>query len=226
VEPASPQVLAADAAGIGEAVALLAAGEIIAAPTDTVYGIAARLDRPDALQRLYLAKGRPEVKAIPILLGDKEAASALSADPQSFDALAHAFWPGALTIVTAAKTGLPPEVITVNDNGTLTVALRLPDSEVMRELCRRAGGALAVTSANASGEPPATSAAGVLSSSLPYLAAVVDGGETAGPLPSTIVSVASGRLQIIREGAIPADHVTTVWQQLAGQSEMRGMISG
>lgn len=222
----SPLVLGHDDAGIGEAVALLAAGHIVAAPTDTVYGIAARLDRPEALRRLFQAKGRPDVKAIPILLGDTEGVAALSAEPRALDALAGAFWPGALTIVTAARPGLSREVVTVNDNGVETVALRLPDNQTMRSLCRHSGGALAVTSANASGQAPATSAGEVLDAHLAGLAAVVDGGKTAGPLPSTIVSVVSGQVHVIREGAIPGSHVTSVWHQLAGQTEMRGMISG
>ena len=103
--------------------------------------------------------------------------------------------------------------------------MRLPDDDIMRTLCRKSGGALAVTSANASGEPPATSAAAVLEARLLHLAGVIDGGQTAGPIPSTIVSVASGQVRVIRDGAIPGDEVTSVWTQVTGQSEMRGMIS-
>ena len=146
-----PIVLSPDQAGIDAAAELLAAGNVVAAPTDTVYGIAARLDRPAALHKLYLAKGRPETKAIPILLGDVEDAIALSEEPQMLSLLAGAFWPGGLTIVTPAKPGLPPEVVTVAQDGSRTVALRLPDNIIMRTLCRHSGGALAVTSANASG---------------------------------------------------------------------------
>lgn len=221
----SPTQLGPNAAGIDEAVALLEAGEIIAAPTDTVYGIAARLDRPEALQRLFWAKGRPEAKAIPILLGDPEVASRLSSDPPALAALATAFWPGALTIVTTASPGLPAEVVTSSDQGQETIALRVPDNDIMRTLCRRSGGALAVTSANTSGEPPASSALAVLASRLPHLAAVVDGGETPGPLPSTIVSVAGPALHVVREGVIPVDQLTQVWRDANDQAEMRGMIS-
>ena len=220
-----PPVLSPDTAGIDEAVALLAAGNIVAAPTDTVYGLAARLDRPDALRKLYLAKGRPEVKAIPILLGDTKDATELASAPQALMALASAFWPGALTVVTSARPGLPPEVVTLGDGAAETVALRLPDNEIMRALCRKSGGALAVTSANASGEPPATSAAAVLTARLLHLGAVVDGGQTPGPLPSTIVSVIGLEPQIIREGVIPGDRVTSVWQDVTSNAEMRGMIS-
>ncbi len=221
----SPAVLSADAAGIDEAIALLAAGNIIAAPTDTVYGIAARLDRPDALHRLFLAKGRAEGKAIPILLGEVEGAEELSEEPQALMALAGAFWPGALTIVTAARPGLPAEVVTIGEDDAETVALRLPDNDIMRALCRRSGGALAVTSANASGAPPATSVAAVLAAPLSHLAAVVEGGQTPGPLPSTIVSVTGSRLQMIREGVIPGERVAVVWNEAHGKAEMRGMIS-
>jgi L-threonylcarbamoyladenylate synthase len=225
VESVSPVVLDHHDAGIDEAVALLAAGNVIAAPTDTVYGIAARLDRPEALRRLFVSKSRPETRAIPILIGDANVAAELCADPHALMALASAFWPGALTVVTEARPGLPPEVITFSDEGTETVALRLPANDIMRALCRRSGGALAVTSANASGEQPATSTAAVLGAQLSHLAAVVDGGQTPGPLPSTIVSVTGSRLHVIREGVIPRERVTTVWDKVNGGAEMRGMIS-
>lgn len=221
----SPSVLTADTAGIDEAVALLAAGEIIAAPTDTVYGIAARLDRPEALRRLFVAKGRPEAKAIPILLGDVGFAEELSGDPQALMALANTFWPGALTIVTGARPRLPSEVVTASDGGPGTIALRLPDNDIMRALCHNSGGALAVTSANASGESAATSAPAVIAAGILHLAAVVDGGSTPGPLPSTIVSVADGTLHLIREGVIPWDSVARVWREVNAAVEMRGMIS-
>lgn len=220
-----PFLLSADASGIDKAVALLADGNVIAAPTDTVYGIAARLDRPDALHNLFRAKGRPEAKAIPVLVGDARFALDLTASPESLSALAGAFWPGALTIVTAARPGLPPEVITFGDGGGETIALRLPDSEIMRTLCRRSGGALAVTSANASGEPPATSAEGTVAAGLRHLVAIVDGGQTPGPLPSTIVSVAGDRLKVIREGILSSERVTTVWQGVNSGAVERGMIS-
>jgi L-threonylcarbamoyladenylate synthase len=225
VAPDAPLVLGQNRQGIDQAVKLLEARNVIAAPTDTVYGIAARLDTPEALQRLFLAKGRPEAKAIPILLGDTAMATELTGEPQMVLDLAGAFWPGALTVVTVARPGLPREVVTVGDDGSETVALRLPDNEVMRELCRKSGGALAVTSANTSGEPAATSAEEVLAARLEHISAVVDGGQTPGPLPSTIVSVAGEKLQVLREGVIPGDQVTSVWHQVTGQTGMRGMIS-
>jgi L-threonylcarbamoyladenylate synthase len=220
-----PVLLSPDDAGVDEAVALLAAGNIVAAPTDTVYGIAAWLDRPDALSRLFLAKGRPETKAIPILVSDAEVAADLSEEPEVLMSLAEAFWPGALTIVTAARAGLPGEVITISDDGTQSIALRLPDNNVMRSLCRKSGGALAVTSANVSGEPPATSASAVIAARIQHLAAVIDGGQTPGPVPSTIISLTDAGPYVIREGVVSGDQVTSVWHQVTDRTEMRGMIS-
>lgn len=219
-------LLAPDEAGVNRAVELLAAGDIVAAPTDTVYGIAARIDRPDALRRLFLAKGRPSAKAIPILLSDAYVAAQVARDAEAFVSLASVFWPGALTIVTESRAGLPSEVETLNEHGVATVALRLPDSAIMRTLCRLSEGVLAVTSANASGQPPATRAALVVSAHLPYVAAVLDGGETPGPLPSTIVSVNGKKLEILREGVIPGSQVARVWRDVNGMPETRGMISG
>jgi L-threonylcarbamoyladenylate synthase len=218
-------LLSPDDTGIDEGAAMLASGNIVAAPTDTVYGIAARLDRADALSRLFLAKGRPETKAIPILVSDAEVVAELSAEPEVLVSLAEAFWPGALTIVTAARAGLPGEVVTISDDGTQSVALRLPDNDIMRALCRKSGGALAVTSANVSGDPPATSASAVIAARIQHLAAVIDGGQTPGPLPSTIISLTEAGLHVIREGVVSGDQVTSVWHQVTARTEMRGMIS-
>lgn len=221
---APPTALRADADGLARAAELLAAGRIVAVPTDTVYGIAASLDRPDALRRLFTAKGRPESRAIPLLLADPDIAPRLSEASAVLAPLAEAFWPGALTIVVAARPGLPPEVVTLSEGGSATVALRVPDSAVTRDLCRRCGGVLAVTSANLSGAPPATRVSEVMASGLSSLAAAVDGGATPGAVPSTIVSVAGNQLRLIRQGVIPAAEIARVWKSAHAGFDRRGMI--
>ncbi|MFT4039628.1 MAG: L-threonylcarbamoyladenylate synthase [Thermomicrobiales bacterium] len=221
----TPTLLKADAEGIAAAIAVLQSGGIIAAPTDTVYGIAASLQQPAALQRLFLAKGRDAAKAIPVLLADAAGAETLADDPSQLATLAASFWPGALTIVVTARAGLPAEILTPDANGTPTVALRVPDNAIMRALCRASGGALAVTSANRSGLPPATSAREVIEAGLPDLAAVVDGGQTPGAVPSTIVALRGGDVALIREGIIPYANVTDIATAGHAVEPQRGMIS-
>lgn len=220
-----PTLLAADEAGINAAVSALHAGGVIAAPTDTVYGLAAALQQPAALQRLFVAKGRDAAKAIPVLLAATEDAAGLTDDPAQLELLASHFWPGALTIVVTARAGLPAEILTREAGGGQTVALRAPDNDIMRALCRACGGALAVTSANRSGLPPATSAREVVEARLPDVAAVVDGGGTPGAIPSTIVALRGGAATLIREGVIPFANVTAILTQGHAAASQRGMIS-
>ena len=205
-------VTAADS-GVNAAVVLraaraLRAGQVIAVPTDTVYGLAAAIDRPDAIAQLYAIKGRPGEKAIPVLIADPADVSRLTAHLSALAVrLARAFWPGALTLVLPALPGLPTGVTTLSKVGVETVAIRAPDNPVARAIIAAAGGALAVTSANRSGEAPAVEAREVSELGLPRPLLVVDGGRAPGGMPSTIVVATTERLEILREGAIPESAV-------------------
>jgi L-threonylcarbamoyladenylate synthase len=197
-----------DADVVLRAARALRAGQVIAIPTDTVYGLAAAIDRPDAIKRLYTVKGRPAEKAIPVLISDPADVSRLTSRLSALAiGLARAFWPGALTLVLPALPGLPPGVTTLSSDGVETVAIRAPDNPVARAIIAAAGGALAVTSANRSGEAPAVEAHEVSGLGLPQPLLVVDGGRAPGGMPSTIVVATSERLEILREGAIPASAV-------------------
>jgi L-threonylcarbamoyladenylate synthase len=187
----------------------LSAGQVVAIPTDTVYGLAAALDRPDAIERLYTLKGRPVEKAIPVLIADPARVSMLtSCLSATAERLAQAFWPGALTLVLPALPGLPPGVTTVTNDGIKTVAIRVPDNPVARAIIAAAGGALAVTSANRSGAAPAVEARQVCELGLPVPLLIVDGGRAPGGMPSTIVVATTKRSEILREGAIPESAIT------------------
>lgn len=184
-------------------VQVLAQGEMCIIPTDTVYGLAAQV-APDSVARLYRAKGRPEGRPIPLLVSGIEAARAVAADwPPEVETLARTFWPGALTLVVPAVPGLPQEVTA----GTGTVGVRWPACPLAESVIERSGGVLAVTSANRSGERPATSAEDAvraLGKLVPY---VLDGGTLAGTLPSTVVRVERKQLHVIREGAIAPEAI-------------------
>ena len=180
-------------------------GEVVVIPTDTVYGLAAALDRPGAIDRLYAIKGRPAEKAIPVLIADIASVRRLTSHLSSTAAhLAQSFWPGALTLVLPAMPGLPPGVTTVTRDRIETVAVRVPDNALARSIIAAAGGALAVTSANRSGAAPALEARDATGLEPSQSLLIVDGGRASGGVPSTIVDATSESLEILREGAVPA----------------------
>jgi L-threonylcarbamoyladenylate synthase len=193
-----------------EAVARLAAGEVIAAPTDTVYGLMCRFDCAEAIAALYEAKQRPPQKAIPVLICDLEQINALSLPPLPPLAkiLAEQFWPGALTIIVPARPTLP-FILTA---GQPTVGVRAPDHDALRALIK-ASGPLAATSANLSGATEAQTAAEVLrqfAGRIPLILADDDSADQPArrQAPSTIVDLAvleEGRPRILREGPLGSE---------------------
>lgn len=194
-------------ADIRQVIAALESGEVVAIPTDTVYGLAAHLGYPEAIERIYAIKGRESTKAIPILIDAAERVEALSVDfPESGVALAKAFWPGALTLIVNASPSIP-EVV---HRGLGTVGLRMPDSSLARAVISAVGGALAVTSANLSGEPEAQSADEVRDALGSFVSVILDGGPAPGGRPSTVVDLTQPELRILRAGAIAVDEIARV----------------
>lgn len=192
----------------------LVAGGVVALPTDTVYGIAASLAHPAALDRLFAIKGRPRNKPIPILLASAAALDLVAFDvPDAVRAVAARFWPGPLTIVVRARAGTPDGVL--GPDGT--VGVRVPNHPVVLPVIEQAGGAIATTSANRSGEAPAQTATDVLAALGNAVDLILDGGTTPGGVPSTVVRFGDGGPEILREGAIPISELAAVWRTvLAG----------
>lgn len=187
------------------ALAALRAGEVIAIPTDTVYGLAASLERPDAIEQLYEIKGRDATKAIPVLVDDLVFLSHLEGGERDIAlALAGAFWPGPLTIVVTS----PDAISDVVHRGARTVGLRMPDHPIARAVIAGIGGGLAVTSANRSGEPEALTASDVRRALGDVVSVVVDGGRTHGGQASTVVDLTSGRPLMLRRGLILSRDIT------------------
>jgi L-threonylcarbamoyladenylate synthase len=196
-----------DSGAVQEAIALLEAGEIIAAPTDTVYGLMARFDDPAAIARLYEAKGRPPRKPIPVLVGDLAQLAQVTPLPLApvAERLAARFWPGPLTLVLPALATLPP-ILTADQP---TVGVRMPNHGALRALIRRTG-PLAATSANRSGATEARTAAEVLAQLGGRIPLILAGDEdnlvaTQDTLPSTVVDVTNlsdGEPSILREGPL------------------------
>jgi L-threonylcarbamoyladenylate synthase len=182
----------------------LARGCVIGIPTDTLYGLAADPFNLAAVDEIYRVKGRPETRALPILVNSLEQAMLLAREtPRNFVRLAEEFWPGALTLVVEAATRLPLKV-TAN---TGRIAVRWPGSEVVRRLIAEFDGPITGTSANISGFPACSNAEQVMNQLSDRLPLVLDGGETGAALPSTIVELHGDTWKIIREGAIPVTEI-------------------
>jgi L-threonylcarbamoyladenylate synthase len=185
-------------AELDRASAILDAGGVVAVPTDTVYGLAARLDRPDAISAVFELKGRPQGLALPVLVGEEDQLDeVVSRWPPAAHLLAARFWPGPLTLVVPA----PPAVGRLVGGEGATVGVRHPRHPVIEGLLRLSG-PLAVTSANLHGQQPCTSAAEVTRVfGAGVVAAVLDGGPCDGE-PSTVVDLAAGPPRCLRAGAI------------------------
>jgi len=179
------------------ALEILRNGGLVAFPTDTVYGLGALAFDGKAVESIYLAKDRPVEKAIPVLIWDVSDLEKISDDiPERTRALASRFWPGPLTVLVPKKPTLPESV-----SATATVAVRVPDHAVARELLRAAG-PMAVTSANLSGQASPSTAQEVLAQLNGRIDLILDGGTTPGGVPSTLVDCSSNEIKILRAGPI------------------------
>lgn len=190
---------------IQTALDVLHAGQLIAFPTDTVYGIGTFAFNAEGATKIYQAKQRPPDKALPILLGDVNQIPLLALNlSESALKLAEYFLPGALTLVVPKHPDIPDEVSSLE-----TVGIRIPDHEFARALLNAAG-PMAVTSANISGAESPVDADNVyqqLNGSLPL---ILDGGRTQGNLSSTVVDCTQDEIVILREGPISLGEILSV----------------
>ena len=186
---------------IARAVDVLRSGGIVAFPTDTVYGIGAHAYLSAAVEQLYVAKGRPEVKAIPLLISSLAALPEVAAEiPDQAYTLAARFWPGALTLVLR-RTARVPDAVT---SGGDTVAVRVPDHPVVQALIAALGAPLAATSANRSEQPAPATAGDVAAQLGGRIHLILDGGTCPGGVASTVLDLTVSPARILRQGGIPA----------------------
>lgn len=191
----------ADAGGIARAARILDEGGLVAVPTETVYGLAARADNPAAVARIYEAKGRPSFNPLIVHVAGIAAAQRLARLDEAALALAERYWPGPLTLVCPMRgdAGLAPAV----SAGLPTLALRQPAHPAFAALLEAVEFPLAAPSANRSGFVSPTSAEHVLATLDGRIDLVLDGGACASGLESTIVAVRSdGRIETLRPGPI------------------------
>jgi len=205
VKAQNTRVLTIGGDALAEAARLIREGEPVAVPTETVYGLAADATNPEAVERIYAAKGRPSFNPLIVHVKDLAGGELLGIFSDPARALAGAFWPGALTLVVPVREncGLAAGVTA----GLPTVALRCPAHPVMRGLLAAAGLPLAAPSANASGTISPTRAEHVLASLGGRIPLILDGGPAERGLESTIVAVEDGGVRLLRPGPISFDDI-------------------
>ncbi|WP_353217897.1 L-threonylcarbamoyladenylate synthase [Sandarakinorhabdus sp.] len=196
------RIIAPDAAGIAAAAALLRAGGIVAVPTETVYGLAARADDGAAVAGIYAAKGRPSFNPLIVHVADVNQAQKLAVFSPLAQQLAARFWPGPLTLVLPHRADAPVALLVTA--GLDTIALRCPAHPVMQQLIAIVG-PLAAPSANASGRISPTRAAHVLESLADV--PVIDAGPCAAGVESTIVAIESSGWRLLRPGAVAVEEL-------------------
>jgi L-threonylcarbamoyladenylate synthase len=187
------------------ALEILLSGGLVAFPTDTVYGVGSLAFHEKAIESIYIAKDRPMEKAIPVLIGDDTDLSKVADEiPMFAMRLIACFWPGPLTVLVPKKLTLPEAI-----SATSTVGVRVPDHDIARTLLRLAG-PMAVTSANISGRPSPTTAQQVYEQLEGRIPMIIDGGETPGGIPSTLVDCTGEEIQVLREGPISKEELLKV----------------
>jgi len=192
---------------IAAALAALRRGELVAIPTETVYGLAADACNARAVGKIFIAKGRPRFNPLILHVASVEMARAIGIFTEEAEKLAEAFWPGPLTLVLPMRpASLVSDLATA---GLPTVALRVPAHPVAKALLVAFGGPLAAPSANRSGHVSATTAAHVATDIGVAASVILDGGPTGIGLESTIIGLA-GEPTLLRSGAIPRDKIESV----------------
>lgn len=197
------QILSAsDKDALAQAVRLLRSGQVVAFPTDTVYGIGVDAFNSRAIEQMFVVKNRSREKAIPILLASVRSLSlvarAISADARL---LAEKFWPGALTLVVPAAARVPKILIAGGDS----VAVRVPNHPATRALIDALRAPLAATSANISKQPDPATAQQVLNYLGERIPLILDGGPTPGNIPSTVLDVTTDPPTVRRVGALSVE---------------------
>ncbi|NWH09281.1 MAG: threonylcarbamoyl-AMP synthase [Alphaproteobacteria bacterium] len=207
------QVHKATAESITEAARLIRAGELVAFPTETVYGLGADARKDAAVARIFAAKRRPRFNPLIVHVPDLGAAVALGHIPEIGQHLAARFWPGGLSLVVRRKADAPVSLLC--SAGLDTIALRVPSHPVALRLLDAAGAPIAAPSANASGEVSPTTAQHVAESLGDAVSFILDGGPCTTGLESTVIGLAGERPSLLRAGAISRQAIEAITGPLA-----------
>lgn len=195
----------------------LRAGQLVILPTETVYGLAADASNPEAVSKIFEAKGRPRFNPLIAHVADLAAAESVAVFDDRARALAQAFWPGPLTIVAPVRqTGA---VCDLARAGLDSVAIRVPAHETARALLKFFGGAVVAPSANRSGRPSPTTFEDAVEETGASAGAVIDGGPCAEGVESTVVSVLGDQVALLRPGTTTREQLEAVVGPLAVVAE-------
>jgi L-threonylcarbamoyladenylate synthase len=211
-----------DSAAVALAAKLLQEGQLVALPTETVYGLGANGLDPEAVAKIFAAKGRPQDNPLILHVADPQDMEQICHSiPESAYLLAEAFWPGPLTMVLPAKD-IVPKCTTA---GLPTVAVRCPDCAITRQIIRKAGVPVAAPSANLSGKPSTTTAQHVLDDHNGKIPCIVDGGPCKVGVESTIVDLTEERPRLLRPGGIGPEQLLQVLGDLVVDKAVTAQIS-
>jgi L-threonylcarbamoyladenylate synthase len=197
------EMLTADEAGIGRAAQLLRDGQLVAFPTETVYGLGADAKDDRAVAEIFAAKGRPSFNPLIVHVSDRAQAETLVSFNDTADRLARAFWPGPLTLVLPLREDAG--ISRLATCGLDTLAIRIPGHDLAQRLLARAGCPIAAPSANRSGQISPTKASHVASGLGGRIAAILDGGDAKVGLESTIIDCTGPVARILRPGGLPLE---------------------
>ena len=211
-----------DKIAVTAAAQCLQKGELVALPTETVYGLGADGLNPAAVAKIFAAKGRPQDNPLILHIADPAQMELFCKDiPESAWRLAEAFWPGPLTMVMPAKD-IVPKYTTA---GLPTVAVRCPDCRITRDIIRKAGIPVAAPSANLSGKPSTTTAQHVYHDHAGKIPLIIDGGPCRVGVESTIVDLTEDPPRLLRPGGITPEQLTEVLGSLTVDKAVTAQIS-
>ena len=214
INPTRPQI-----SMIKQAVLLIRKGEVVAFPTETVYGLGADALNPSAVKKIFKAKGRPADNPLIIHIRDKKDLKRLASDiPEITEKIIEKFWPGPLTIVLK-KSKIVPKITT---GGLNTVAIRMPKNKIANLLIKEAGVPLAAPSANFFGKPSPTLAKHVSDDLAGRISMILDGGKTKIGIESTVIDLTSRTPMLLRPGGVTLEKI----QKLLGTIKIHPMIKG
>jgi len=212
---------ASEAGCAAEAAKIIKQGGLVAIPTETVYGLGADGLNPEAVAKIFAAKGRPQDNPLILHISGAEQIELFCHDiPQAAYTLADAFWPGPLTMVLPARSCVPK----CTTAGLSTVAVRCPDSHITREIIRLSGVPVAAPSANLSGKPSTTTAQHVLNDHNGKIPLIVDGGPCRVGVESTIVDLTEDRPRLLRPGGITPEQLIAVLGDLVVDKAVTAQI--
>jgi L-threonylcarbamoyladenylate synthase len=203
---------------IAEAARLIVAGEPVAVPTETVYGLAADATNAEAVARIYEAKGRPSFNPLIVHVPDLATAERIGHFDATARELAQQYWPGPLTLVVPLRQDA--RVASIVTAGLPTIGLRVPAHPAIQALLRATGRPLAAPSANASGSVSPTRPAHVLKSLEGRIPLIIDGGPTERGIESTIVAATGGPLRLLRKGPIEIDAEMTSGEEIEAPGQL------